>query len=81
MSKTRLHLVFGGELKSLETTEFVDPANLDVIGIFPDHDDALNAWRAAAQQSVDSAMTRYFIADLTKLRALNEAGVVGEKDN
>lgn len=81
MSKIRLHLVFGGELKSLDSTEFLDPTNIDVIGIFPDYDDALNAWRSAAQQSVDSAMTRYFIADLTKLRALNKKGVVGDTDS
>ncbi|HLJ70223.1 MAG TPA: DUF4170 domain-containing protein, partial [Roseiarcus sp.] len=32
-----LHLVFGGELKNLETYEFRDPSKIDVVGIFPDY--------------------------------------------
>ena len=31
----RLHLVFGGELKSLETHEFSDVSKIDVVGLFP----------------------------------------------
>ena len=34
-SKQLLHLVFGGELKSLDGTEFKDTAQIDVVGIFP----------------------------------------------
>jgi len=81
MAKTRLHLVFGGELKSLKTTEFVNPSEIEVLGIFPDYEAALDAWRGAAQRTVDSAMTRYFIADLTKLRALDAAGVKQQPDS
>lgn len=64
----RLHLVFGGELKDAAGTEFTDPDNLDVIGIFPNYAKAYDAWKAAAQKSVDSASTRYFIAHLHRLR-------------
>jgi len=81
MAKTRLHLVFGGELKSLKSTEFANPSEIDVLGIFPDYEAALDAWRGAAQRTVDSAMTRYFIADLTKLRALDAAGVKQQPDS
>ncbi len=66
-SKQRLHLVFGGELKSLEGIEFADPANLDVVGVFPDYASALTAWRGKAQQTVDSAATRYFIVHMHRL--------------
>lgn len=59
-----LHLVFGGELTSLEGTEFRDPAKIDVVGIFPDFASAQRAWRGAAQSSVDNAMVRYFIVHL-----------------
>ena len=45
----RLHLVFGGELKSLESHEFRDPEKLDIVGIFPDYASAERAWRAKAQ--------------------------------
>ena len=63
----RLHLVFGGELKSLESHEFRDPAKLDIVGIFPDYASAERAWRAKAQATVDSAQTRYYIVHLHRL--------------
>jgi len=62
-----LHLVFGGELKSLDTHEFRDVSKIDVVGIFPDYAGAESAWRAKAQQTVDSAQTRYFIVHLHRL--------------
>ena len=63
----RLHLVFGGELKSLGSHEFRDPAKLDVVGLFPDYASAERAWRAKAQATVDSAQTRYYIVHLHRL--------------
>ncbi|MEM7544807.1 MAG: DUF4170 domain-containing protein [Pseudomonadota bacterium] len=64
----RLHLVFGGELKSAKSTEFRDPGNLDIIGIYPNYAKAYAAWKNAAQRTVDDAHTRYFIAHLHRLR-------------
>ena len=66
-SRQLLHLVFGGELKSLDSNEFRDPAKIDVVGIFPDYASAERAWRARAHQTVDSAHTRYFIVHLHRL--------------
>jgi len=63
----RLHLVFGGELKSLETHEFRDPSKIEIVGLFPDYASAERAWRAKAQATVDHAETRYFIAHLHRL--------------
>jgi len=63
-SKKLLHLVFGGELKNLESNEFRDPSKIDVVGIFPDYASAERAWRSRAQTTVDSAQTRYFIVHL-----------------
>jgi len=63
----RLHLVFGGELKRLDSHEFRDPSKLDIVGLFPDYASAERAWRAKAQQTVDSAQTRYFIVHLHRL--------------
>ena len=63
----RLHLVFGGELKSLGAHEFRDVSKIDIVGLFPDYASAERAWRAKAQQTVDSAETRYFIAHLHRL--------------
>ncbi|WP_158814298.1 DUF4170 domain-containing protein [Methylocapsa sp. S129] len=72
-SKQLLHLVFGGELKSLDSNEFRDPSKIDVVGIFPDYASAARAWRGKAQASVDSAQTRYFIVHLH--RFLDPAGL------
>ena len=63
----RLHLVFGGEMIDPRGTEFVDPASIDVVGVFPDYASAHRAWKHAAQRTVDSAQTRYFIAHLHRL--------------
>ncbi len=63
----RLHLVFGGELKSLDIHEFRDVSKIDIVGLFPDYASAERAWRAKAQQTVDSAQTRYFIVHLHRL--------------
>ena len=72
-SEQLLHLVFGGELKSLDSYEFRDPSKIDVVGIFPDYASAERAWRGKAQMTVDSAQTRYFIVHLH--RFLDPAGL------
>ena len=65
--KQLLHLVFGGELASLEGVQFKDLNELDVVGIYPDYASALVAWRSKAQQTVDNAQMRYFIVHMHKL--------------
>ena len=66
-SKQLLHLVFGGELKSLSETEFVDFTKLDIIGIFPNYAEAHRAWKGAAQRTVDNAQMRYYIVHMHRL--------------
>jgi len=65
--KQLLHLVFGGELTSLQGIQFKDLSSLDVVGIFPDYKSAEAAWRAKAQETVDNAQMRYFIVHLHRL--------------
>jgi hypothetical protein len=65
--KQLLHLVFGGELKSLGSAEFRDLDALDIVGIYPDYASAHAAWRAKAQSTVDNADMRYFIVHLHRL--------------
>jgi hypothetical protein len=65
--KQLLHLVFGGELTSLEGLQFRDLEGLDIVGVFPDYKSAERAWRAKAQSSVDNAHMRYFIVHLHRL--------------
>lgn len=63
----RLHLVFGGELTSLDSHEFRDLSHIDIVGVFPDYASAYAAWKGAAQRTVDSAMTRYYVVHLHRL--------------
>ena len=65
--KQLLHLVFGGELESLDGLEFRDLESLDIVGIFPNYAEAYVAWKAAAQKTVDNAATRYFIVHMHRL--------------
>ena len=65
--KQLLHLVFGGELTSLESNEFKDLTNLDIVGVFPNYASAHAAWKAKAQATVDNAQMRYFIVHLHRL--------------
>ena len=62
-----MHLVFGGELKTLDGTEFRDLDALDIVGIYPDYQSAHAAWKAKAQASVDNAHMRYFVVHLHRL--------------
>jgi hypothetical protein len=62
-----LHLVFGGELKSLDSVEFSNLAELDIVGIYPNYAEAYRAWKAAAQRTVDNAQVRYFIVHMHRL--------------
>ena len=66
-SKQLLHLVFGGELTSIDGIEFKDLKDLDIVGIFPNFASAQAAWKAKAQSSVDNAQMRYFIVHLHRL--------------
>lgn len=52
------HLVFGGELKAVDSTEFRDPAALHTVGTYRACKSAYDAWRAAAQATVDNAPMR-----------------------
>ena len=67
MTKQLLHLVFGGELTSPEGVEFKDLSKLHVVGIYPNYKAAYDAWKAAAQASVDNAQMRYFVVHLHRL--------------
>jgi len=64
----RLHLVFGGELVDPTKNVFKNVDDIDIVGIFPDYETAYNAWKAAAQRTVDNAHMRYYLAHLHRLR-------------
>lgn len=62
-----LHLVFGGELRALDSQEFRDLSALEIIGIYPNYATAHAAWKSAAQRTVDNALMRYFIVHMHRL--------------
>jgi hypothetical protein len=65
--KQLLHLVFGGELESLDSTRFRNLDELDIVGIYPNYKAAQTAWKAKAQQTVDNAHMRYYVVHLHRL--------------
>lgn len=66
-AKQLLHLVFGGELKSIADQQFADLNQLDIIGMYPNYAEAYKAWKGAAQRTVDNAHMRYFIVHIHRL--------------
>ena len=66
-SRQLLHLVFGGEVASPDSHKFKDVSKLHVVGIYPSYKQAYDAWRAAAQATVDNAQMRYFVVHIHRL--------------
>lgn len=64
---SKLHLVFGGRVKNPQTLDFVDLEKLDFVGMFANYADAEEAWRGAAQRTVDDAEMKYVVVHLHKL--------------
>nr|WP_321445382.1 DUF4170 domain-containing protein [uncultured Cohaesibacter sp.] len=65
--KQLLHLVFGGELSSLDGLEFKDLDKLDIVGIYPNYAAAYDVWKSKAQSTVDNAHMRYFVVHMHRL--------------
>jgi hypothetical protein len=62
-----IHLVFGGELDDITGLTFKDLTKLDVVGFFPNYDEAYRAWLGKARETIDNAQMRYFIVHLHKI--------------
>lgn len=67
MTKSLLHLVFGGEVKDPQGVDFVDPRNLDIVGVYPSNREALDAWRGASQAHVDEANVKYVLVHIHRM--------------
>ncbi len=64
---SNLHLVFGGRVDDPMTLDFNDLSSIDIVGMFPDFKSAEDAWRAAAQRTVDDAEMKYVVVHLHRL--------------
>lgn len=62
-----LHIVIGGELKSVDCNEFRDLGQVELVGAYPNYAAAHAAWKSRAQQTVDNALMRFFIIHAHKL--------------
>ncbi len=67
MTLPKLHLVFGGRVSDPQTLDFNDFEKIDIVGIYPNFADAEDAWRSAAQRTVDDAEMKYVVVHLHKL--------------
>lgn len=67
MSEQKLHLVMGGRVRDPQHIEFVDLDKLDIVGVYPDYASAEEAWRSAAQRTVDDAEMKYVVVHLHRL--------------
>ncbi|MCR5877498.1 DUF4170 domain-containing protein [Phenylobacterium sp. J367] len=66
--KQLLHLVIGGEMTTLDgPPEFRDLKKVDLVGAYASYDEAVRAWRAKAQETVDNALMRYFVIHAHRL--------------
>ena len=63
----KLHLVLGGRVRDPQGLEFVDLNALELVGVYPDYASAVEAWRGAAQRSVDDAEMKFVVVHLHKL--------------
>jgi len=71
---SKLHLVFGGRVKDPRGLDF-DMATMDIVGIFPSYAEALEAWRSAAQRTVDDAEMKYVVVHLHRLLEPGTEGI------
>ena len=65
--KPLLHLVMGGRVKDPRSFDFENLEEIDLVGVFPDYASAVDAWRGAAQRTVDDAEMKYVVVHLHKL--------------
>ena len=71
---TRLHLVFGGRVKDPRGLDF-DLSTIDMVGLYPDYASAYDAWRSAAQRTVDDAEMKYVVVHLHRLLEPDMEGI------
>lgn len=64
---SKLHLVFGGRVRDPQGLDFVDLNQIDLVGLYPNYAEAVDAWRGAAQRTVDDAEMKYVVVHLHRL--------------
>jgi hypothetical protein len=72
---SKLHLVFGGRVKDPRGLDF-DLSTIELVGIYDSYAAAEEAWRGAAQRTVDDAEMKYVVAHLHRLLEPDTEGLI-----
>ena len=64
---SKLHLVFGGRVRDPQGVDFVDLRGIHLVGVYGNYAEAVDAWRANAQRTVDDAEMKYVVVHLHRL--------------
>jgi len=72
---SKLHLVFGGRVKDPQGLEFVELDKIDLVGLYDSYAEAEEAWRGAAQRTVDDAEMKYVVVHLHRLLEPDAEGI------
>jgi len=76
---SKLHLVFGGRVKDPQALDF-DLDTIDLVGIYDSFAAAEEAWRGAAQRTVDDAEMKYVVVHLHRLLEPDGEGISRPKE-
>jgi uncharacterized protein DUF4170 len=76
---SKLHLVFGGRVKDPQGLDF-DLDTIDLVGIYDSFAAAEEAWRGAAQRTVDDAEMKYVVVHLHRLLEPDGEGISRPKE-
>ena len=78
---SKLHLVFGGRVKDPRGLDFVNLADIDLVGLYDSYAAAEEAWRGAAQRTVDDAEMKYVVVHLHRLLEPDSDGISRPRDS
>jgi hypothetical protein len=78
---SKLHLVFGGRVKDPRGLDFVDLNQVDLVGLYDSYAAAEEAWRGAAQRTVDDAEMKYVVVHLHRLLEPDAEGLSRPNSN
>ncbi|GAA0481743.1 DUF4170 domain-containing protein [Parasphingorhabdus litoris] len=65
--RSKIHLVMGGRVKDPRGLDYENLDQVDLVGVYPNYEEAEEVWRSNAQRTVDDAEMKYVIVHLHKL--------------
>tara|TARA_R110000772_G_scaffold35991_27_gene86395 strand:- start:2106 stop:2339 length:234 start_codon:yes stop_codon:yes gene_type:complete len=65
--RSKIHLVMGGRVKDPRGLDFENLDQVNLVGVYPNYEEAEDVWRSNAQRTVDDAEMKYVIVHLHKL--------------